>query len=314
MNSNPSAENTGEDAVSGKIMDGRIVAQKIRSVVKERVQALTGSEVKPNLVTILVGDNPASKTYLKNKHSACAAAGIGSRNIELADDTSQADLHRLIAELNLDQTVTGILLQLPLPKGLDESSAVSGIAPAKDVDGLHPCNVGLLVQKNADLIACTPRGVLAMLTYYGVRISGRHAVVINRSKLVGRPLSQLLLNADATVTVCHSKTTGLEEICKQADILVSGIGHRSQFAVGKAMIKDGATVVDVGTSSVGGKLMGDVDFQAALEVAEYVTPVPGGVGPMTIAMLLYNTVLAACKQSNVDLGFNPDELKATERS
>jgi methylenetetrahydrofolate dehydrogenase (NADP+)/methenyltetrahydrofolate cyclohydrolase len=300
--------------VLGKIMDGRIIAQKIRSRVKERVNVLAGSQVKPNLVTILVGDNPASKTYLKNKHAACADVGVGSRNVELPANTSQAELHHLIRELSLDQTVTGILLQLPLPRGLDDASAVSSIAPAKDVDGLHPCNLGLLMQRKADLIPCTPKGVLAMLTYYGVRTSGRHAVIINRSKLVGRPLSQLLLNDDATVTVCHSKTKGLKEICKQADILISGIGHRSQFTVGPDMIKGGATVVDIGTSNIAGKLMGDVDFEAALDVAEYVTPVPGGVGPMTIAMLLYNTVLAACIQNNVDLGFSPDELKATERS
>jgi methylenetetrahydrofolate dehydrogenase (NADP+)/methenyltetrahydrofolate cyclohydrolase len=295
----------------GKIMDGRIVAQGIMSNIKEQVNVLADFKVRPNLATILVGDNPASKTYLKNKHTACMDVGIKSENIELPEDTPQEELHRVIRELDADRAITGILLQLPLPKALDDVSAVSCIAPQKDVDGLHPHNLGLLVQKRADLVPCTPKGVLAMLTYYGVRIAGRHAVVINRSKLVGRPLCQLLLNQDATVTVCHSKTQDLLGICRQADILITGIGHRSEFTVGADMIKPGAAVVDVGTSSVAGKLVGDVDFDSAIRVAEYVTPVPGGVGPMTIAMLVYNTLLAACLQNGVDLRFDPDELKPT---
>jgi len=271
---------------------------------------LSRSQVEPNLVTILVGDNPASQTYLKNKHAACMDVGMKSRNIELPADIDQQELQRTIRQLNEDKAVTGILLQLPLPKGLDDVSAVSTIAPEKDVDGLHPYNLGLLVQKSADLVPCTPKGVLAMLRYYGVKIAGSYAVVINRSKLVGRPLSQLLLNEDATVTVCHSKTEGLQGICGQADILITGIGRRSEFTVGGDMVKREATVVDVGTSTVGGKLMGDVDFDAVIKVAKYVSPVPGGVGPMTIAMLLYNTLLAACLQNDVDLGFDLDELKS----
>jgi methylenetetrahydrofolate dehydrogenase (NADP+)/methenyltetrahydrofolate cyclohydrolase len=291
-------------------MDGRIIAQKIRSKIKERVGTLSRSQVEPNLVTILVGDNPASQTYLKNKHAACMDVGMKSRNIELPAEIAQQELQRTIRQLNEDKAVTGILLQLPLPKGLDDVSAVSTIAPEKDVDGLHPYNLGLLVQKRADLVPCTPKGVLAMLRYYGVKIAGSYAVVINRSKLVGRPLSQLLLNEDATVTVCHSKTEGLQGICGQADILITGIGRRSEFTVGSDMVKREATVVDVGTSSVNGKLMGDVDFDAVIKVAKYVSPVPGGVGPMTIAMLLYNTLLAACLQNDVDLGFDLDELKS----
>lgn len=270
---------------------------------------MSRSQVEPNLVTILVGDNPASQTYLKNKHAACMDVGIRSRNIELPADIAQQELHRTIRQLSEDKGVTGILLQLPLPKGLDDVSAVSTIAPEKDVDGLHPYNLGLLVQKRADLVPCTPKGVLAMLRYYGVKIAGSYAVVINRSKLVGRPLSQLLLNEDATVTVCHSKTEGLQGICSQADILITGIGRRSEYTVGSDMVKREATVVDVGTSSVNGKLMGDVDFDAVIKVAKYVSPVPGGVGPMTIAMLLYNTLLAACLQNDADLGFDLDELK-----
>ena len=295
-------------------MDGHIVAQRIKSKIRERVQALVDSEIKPNLATILVGDNPASQTYLKSKQSACTEVGIESRNIKLPVDTSQQELHRTISQLNGDKSITGILLQLPLPKGLDDVLAICSIAPEKDVDGLHPNNLGLLIQNRADLVPCTPKGVIALLKYYGVNRSRRHAVIINRSKLVGRPLSQLLLNEDATVTVCHSKTEDLRGISKQADILITGIGHRSEFTVQADMIKPGAAVVDIGTSMVGGKQMGDVDFDEAAGIAAYVSPVPGGVGPVTTAMLLYNTLLSACLQNNVSLGFKPDELKATERS
>jgi methylenetetrahydrofolate dehydrogenase (NADP+)/methenyltetrahydrofolate cyclohydrolase len=294
----------------GKIMDGRIVAQKIRGKIRERLSALSGSGLKPHVVTVLVGDSPASKAYVKSKHAACLDVGIASRNIELPQDATQQTLQGTIQQLNEDRAVTGILLELPLPKGLDDVSALSAIDPTKDVDGLHPFNLGLLLHKKAELVPCTPKGVLSLLGYYGVRIAGRNAVIVNRSKLVGRPLSQLLLNEDATVTVCHSKTHDLQGICSQADILITGIGRRSEFTVGDAMIRDGATVIDVGTSDVGGKLMGDVDFDAAVKVAEYVTPVPGGVGPMTIAMLLYNTLLAACLQNDIDMGFDMNELRA----
>jgi methylenetetrahydrofolate dehydrogenase (NADP+)/methenyltetrahydrofolate cyclohydrolase len=292
----------------GKTMDGRVVAQKIKSKIREQLEILRNSRVEPNLVTILVGDNPASKTYLKNKHSACIDVGIKSRNIELQADISQDKLELFIHDLSEDQSVTGILLQLPLPSGLDDAAAVSRIAPTKDVDGLNPFNLGLLSQKTAKLVPCTPRGVMVLLKYYGATIAGRHAVIINRSKLVGRPLSQLLLNQDATVTVCHSKTEDLRDISTQADLLITGIGHRSEFIVGADMIKPGATVVDIGTTSVDGKLMGDVDFESAIRVASLVSPVPGGVGPMTIAILLYNTLLAACLQKGVELSLNPDEL------
>jgi methylenetetrahydrofolate dehydrogenase (NADP+)/methenyltetrahydrofolate cyclohydrolase len=289
-------------------MDGRVVAQKVRGRIKEQVEVLKRSHVEPYLATILVGDNPASKTYLKNKHAACLEVGMKSLNIELPDGTTQQELVRKIASLNEETGITGVLLQLPLPKGLDEAAAISAIDPGKDVDGLTPYNMGLLVQKTAKLVACTPCGVMALLRYYGVRIAGRHAVIINRSKLVGRPLSQLLLNDDATVTVCHSKTQNLREICRTADILITGIGHRSEFIVTSDMMRPGAAIVDVGTSVVNGKLMGDVDFEAATKVAAYVTPVPGGVGPMTIAMLLYNTLVAASVQKGMELEFNVNEL------
>jgi len=295
-------------------MDGYTVAQRTKLKIKARNQALADSQIKPKLATVLVGDDPASQTYVKSKQSACMDVGIESRDIKLPANTSQRELHQTISQLNEERTITGILLQLPLPKALDDVLAISSIAPQKDVDGLHPNNLGLLIQKRADLVPCTPKGVIVLLNYYGVRMAGRHAVIINRSKLVGRPLSQLLLNEDATVTVCHSKTEDLKGISKQADILITGIGHRSEFTVRADMIKPGATVVDIGTSLVGGKQMGDVDFDKALSVAAYVSPVPGGVGPMTTAMLLYNALLAACLQNNVNLGFSPAELKATERS
>ena len=296
----------------GKKMEGGPLAQGIRAEIKKQVGIAKGSKIEPNLATILVGDNPASKAYLRNKHSACTDVGIKSRNIELPANASQDQLEKVIRDLSDDRAVTGILLQLPLPKGLNEAAAISAISKEKDVDGLNSCNLGLLFQKGAKLVPCTPRGILVLLRYYGVKMAGKHAVIINRTKLLGRPLSQLLLNEDATVTTCHSRTVGLAEVSKQGDILLTGIGRRSEFTVGPNMIKPGATVVDIGISSVNGKLMGDLDFDAAIQVASLVTPVPGGVGPMTIAMLLYNTLLTACLQKGMELDYNPDEMGPTE--
>ena len=294
--------------MTGQVMDGRVVGQKIRQAVKDEVNALKSSGVKPFLAAVLVGDNPASKTYVKNKHNACHDGGIPSRNIELNVNTTQPELSLTIHELNQDQEVTGILLQLPLPKGLDDASAIMEIAPQKDVDGLHPFNLGQLSSKSAPLAPCTPMGVVALLKYYGVQISGKRAVIVNRTKLVGRPLAQLLLNEDATVTICHSKTQGIKDLAREAEILVTAIGRRQQFTVGSDMVKPGATVVDVGTSNLNGKLVGDVDFDAVLKTAAFVTPVPGGVGPMTIALLLYNTLLTAAMQKNMRVRFNPEQL------
>ncbi|MGA8905644.1 MAG: bifunctional 5,10-methylenetetrahydrofolate dehydrogenase/5,10-methenyltetrahydrofolate cyclohydrolase [Candidatus Bathyarchaeia archaeon] len=292
----------------GKMMDGRPVAQEVRSKVKEQISVLRKQRVEPNLATILVGDNPASKAYLRNIHAACQEVGINSHSTELPPSSSQEELGKVIRELNEDRKVTGVLLQLPLPKGLNELAATSATSVEKDVDGLNPRNLGLLFQKAPRIVPCTPKGVMVILRYYGVRTAGKHAVIINRTKLLGRPLSQLLLNEDATVTVCHSKTEGLGEIAKQADILFTGIGRRNEFTVGANMIKPGATVVDIGTTGIDGKLVGDVDYDSAIRVASLVTPVPGGVGPMTIAMLLYNALLTACLQKDVPLAFNPDEL------
>ena len=291
-----------------KTMEGRAVAQGIRSKIREQVRALS-SKVEPNLATILVGESPASKAYLRSVHLACTDVGIKSRSIELPSNIAQTKLEEAVSELNSDRSVTGILLQLPLPKGLDDVAACATISQEKDVDGLNPCNLGLLYQKGtAKLVPCTPKGVVLLLKHYGVKIAGKHAVIINRSKLLGRPLAQLLLNEDATVTICHSKTERLEEISKKADILLTGIGRRAEFKVGPNMVKAGAIVVDIGTSSIGGVLVGDVDFDAVIPVASLVTPVPGGVGPMTIAMIMYNTLTSACSQSGVKLAYNPDEL------
>jgi len=294
-----------------KILDGRSLGQMIKDRVKEEIKILRSSGIDPLLVTILVGNDTASKSYLRSKHSACTEVGIQSRNVELNSNIPQHELEATIDELNHDPTVTGILLQLPLPKPLDDFVTINKISPEKDVDGLHPFNLGQLWRKSARLVPCTPKGVIVLLKYYGLEIAGKHAVIINRTKLIGRPLAQLLLNEDATVTICHSKTANLKETAREADILISGIGHREHFAVRADMIKPNAAVVDIGTSRVEGRLLGDVDFESALSVAGYVTPVPGGVGPMTISMLLYNTLVTTAMQRNMQLTFRPEEVSAS---
>jgi len=294
--------------VTAKLLDGRAVATEIRSKLKTQIKALAGSITAPSLVSVLVGGGPVSQAYMKNNETACAQVGIRFRKQILPAATSQTELERAIGELNADRSITGILLHLPLPRGLNETAALSEISKEKDVDGLNPCNLGLLMHKQPALVPCTPNGIIALLKYYRLPLVGRHAVVINRSRPVGRPLSQLLLNEDATVTLCHSKTDDLTGISKTADILITGIGHRDEFVVGSNMIKQDAIVVDVGTTSIEGKIVGDVDFEAALTTASYVTPVPGGVGPMTTTMLLYNTVLASCLQSRVDVALRVEEF------
>lgn len=292
-------------------MDGNPVARTIRSKVRDAVVSLRKSDVEPSLVTVIVGSDPASQAYLKAKQAACTAAGIKSRNIELQGNISQSALEKAIHDLNQDEAVTGILVQLPLPDALDEAAAVSSIAEEKDVDGLNPCNLGRLSEKDAKLVPCTPKGVIILLKYYQVGIAGKHAVVINRTKLIGRSLTQLLLNEDATVTICHSKTKNLADVARQADILLTAIGRRSEFTVGPSMIKPGAAVVDIGTSSVDGKLVGDVDFDGAIRVASFITPVPGGVGPLTVSMLLYNSLVAASMQHGMEMEFSIDEVTSS---
>lgn len=277
----------------GQIIDGKNISKLIRSEIKDRTAAFTdryGHE--PKLAVILVGEDPASKIYVSNKHKACLQAGIGSIVIEMSEDTEETVLIDKIKELNEDSTVNGILVQLPLPKHLNEKKIIEYIDPRKDVDGLTLANSALLYNGNTDCLApCTPRGVIEILKKEGIKISGKHAVIVGRSMLVGKPLAMLLLNENATVTVCHSRTEDLGAVTRTADILISAVGRPG--LVKAEDVKDGATVIDVGTTRVDGKLRGDVDFDSVFEKDVRITPVPGGVGPMTITMLLMNTLQAA---------------------
>lgn len=279
--------------VSGIKIDGIMVAAHIKENVKKAAGELKSRGITPCLATVLVGDNPASATYVKNKQKACAEVGIQTKDHKLPSTLSGEELNKLIDSLNNDKSVHGILVQLPLPSHIDDFEVTSRISPLKDVDGLTPYNVGLLVLKKAILKACTPSGVIELLDYYKISLEGKKVVVINRSNLVGKPLFHLLLERNATVTMCHSKTTNLNEICKNADIVVTGVGDRTKFVLTPEMIKQGAVVIDVATTRLDGKLVGDTDFDKIIQKASYASPVPGGVGPMTIAMLLKNTVTAA---------------------
>ena len=277
-------------------MDGKMVASEVKQEVTEKVRELQKDHVNPHLSTILVGDDPASASYLKAKHKACQEVGIKSENHHILKETTQRELEALVWKLNTDPAVHGILIQLPLPGHLDENQIIERIVPYKDVDGLHPINAGKLASGVEVLVPCTPKGIIRLLTFYKVPMESRRATIINRSNLVGRPLSMLFLNRDATVTMCHSKTLTLPDVTRTADILVSAVG-RENFMLQKRHVKQGAAVIDVGLSRVNGKLRGDVDFEEVSVVANYLTPVPGGVGPMTVAMLLENTVQAARIQS-----------------
>ncbi len=277
----------------GTKIDGKIIAQAVKDRVRHGVDQLRGQGIQPCLATVLVGDDPASATYVKSKHNACAEVGITTRDHRLGADATQDRLKEVISGLNKDRTVHGILVQLPLPGQIDELAAVSGIFPAKDVDGLTPYNAGLLARQKAMLVACTPLGVMEMLDYHDIDLEGKHVVVINRSNLVGKPLYHLLLEKNATVTTCHSKTRDLRGRCLAADIVVSAVGDRSRFTLTPDMIKDGAVVIDVAITRHEGRLAGDADYEDIIQKAAFATPVPGGVGPMTVAMLLKNTVTAA---------------------
>jgi len=278
--------------VSAKIIDGKAVAQLIRHEVAELVSDRVAAGLKrPGLATVLVGDDPASAVYVANKIKACEEAGIAGFHIELPASSSEADVATTIIDLNDNPEVSGILLQLPVPDGLDGSRLTSLISPGKDVDGLTPQNVAALAMGRPGLRPCTPSGVVELLDRESIEIEGAEAVILGRSDLVGRPLSSLLLARNATVTICHSRTANLPEVCSRADILVAAVGRPE--LVKRDWIKPGAAVIDVGINRSDSGLVGDVDFSAALEVASAVTPVPGGVGPMTIAMLLSNTLAAA---------------------
>lgn len=272
-------------------IDGREVAKKWKENAAQRAQALTEKGVTPHLAVIVAGDNPASQVYVRNKENACLRAGIRSTILRLPESCTQEELESAVAALNADQGVHGILVQLPLPKGLDEARVLALIDPEKDVDGFHAMNTGKLMNGQPGFVPCTPLGVMKLLEAYNIPTRGRHAVVIGRSNIVGKPMAMLLLAADATVTVCHSKTENLADITRQADILVAAVG-RANFVTGD-MIKPGATVIDVGINRVDGALVGDVNAEEAAQKAAYLTPVPGGVGQMTIAMLLSNTLDAA---------------------
>ncbi len=283
--------------MSAKLIDGKLISASVRQQVTEDTAAFTAETgVTPQLAAVLVGDDPASQVYVRNKERACEKCGLKSTLYRLSDQTTQQQLMDLVAELNTDKSVHGILVQLPLPKHLDSTPVLDSIRPSKDVDGFHPENVGLMLQGRPRFLPCTPHGVMKMLEHENIDTAGKHAVVIGRSDIVGKPMAGLLIQkgADATVTVCHSRTTDIAAVTRQADIVVAAVGI-PEFVKGD-MIKPGAVVIDVGINRVNDKLVGDVEFSAAAEKASAITPVPGGVGPMTIAMLLRNT-LEAAKQS-----------------
>ncbi|MGC8578874.1 MAG: bifunctional methylenetetrahydrofolate dehydrogenase/methenyltetrahydrofolate cyclohydrolase FolD [bacterium] len=279
-----------------QIIDGKSVAAEIKLEVKEQVARLKAQyNVIPGLAVILVGDDPASTIYVRNKQKACDEVGIHSRTFSFSADVEQKELEILINELNKNPQYNGILVQMPLPKPLDARTLINLINPDKDVDGLVPSNMGKLVIGEQALYPCTPLGIMALLQRYAIPVSGAHAVIVGRSNLVGKPLSLMLLSANATVTVCHTKTRDLAEIVKQADILVAAAGRKG--LIKGEWIKQGAVVIDVGTNRTeSGKLTGDVEFEQAEKRASFITPVPGGVGPMTIAMLLNNTLAATKRQ------------------
>ena len=287
--------------MTAHLIDGKQIAEQVRQMVKDDVAAMVSAgQAKPGLATVLVGENPASQVYVKAKQKACAQAGIESFGHQLPETATQEEVEKLVSDLNADDRVNGILVQLPLPAGLDEERVLNSISIQKDVDGFHPLNIGRLAQKGRDplFVPCTPYGCIYLLEHVGVKIEGANAVVLGRSNIVGMPAALLLVRRNATITICHSRTKDLPGVVRQADILIAAIG-RSQMVRGD-WIKPGAAVIDVGINRIedpdhpkGSRLVGDVHFDEAREVAGWITPVPGGVGPMTIAMLLRNTVRAA---------------------
>lgn len=275
-----------------KIIDGKAIAAALRAELKEKIAQ---SSRAPGLAVVIVGDDNASQIYVRNKIKACEEVGIRSYSYALPKNANQEELESLLNALATDQQVDGILLQFPLPAGIDAKRAAACIPPRKDVDGFSTRHLGELVQGVQKIAACTPSGIMRMLEAEGVEIRGKHAVVVGRSETVGKPMAMLLLNADATVTICHSKTCNLKEICSTADILIAAIGKAKYITAD--MVKEGAIVIDVGMNrDENGKLCGDVDFDGVKEKASLITPVPGGVGPMTIAALLYNTYISACEE------------------
>lgn len=331
--------------MTAKIIDGRKLSQDIREKISEATALLKKERISPCLATVLVGEDAPSMLYLRIKHRSCEKVGIKSVNHRLPTHTTQTELLELIRQLNNDQDVHGILVQMPLPEHIDNYSIVNTIDPKKDVDGLHPFNLGCISYRRYNLTPCTPMAIMVMLSQYGISIEGKHAVIINRSTLVGKPLNLLLsrvepaqmllfdtdillLNADATVTTCHSKTQDLDKFTRDADILISAVGQRrlekieteekdfpkntasriGGFVIKGEMIKENAAVFDVGVSRIEGKVYGDLDFESVVRKAAYVTPNPGGVGPMTVTMLLYNTLIATGLQNDRELKYGMREL------
>lgn len=284
--------------MSAQIIEGKKVSDQMRVEMIEEVAALKDKNVIPGLAVVLVGDDPASKVYVGSKEKACQQLGIYSEVHRLAADTSEEELLSLIDRLNGQATINGILVQLPLPKHINEKAIIDAISVEKDVDGFHPESVGNLTIGDDSLLPCTPAGVIELIKRSGVDIAGKHAVVIGRSNIVGKPVAMLLLRENATVTICHSRTANMEELAKQADILVVAIGKAK--AIDSRYVKPGAVVIDVGINRLpDGKLAGDVDYDDCLTAAGYITPVPGGVGPMTITMLMKNTITAAKRANGI---------------
>ena len=330
--------------MTATIIDGRRLSQEIRRKISDETVLFKNEGIPPCLATVLIGEDAPSMLYVRMKHRSCEQVGIKSVNYNLPVETTQKELLELIQKLNDDQEIQGILVQMPLPQHIDSYSVVNTIDPKKDVDGLHPLNLGSISYKRYNLTPCTPLGIMVMLSKYRIPIEGKHAVIINRSTLVGKPLHLfisrvepaqmllfdtdiLLLNADATVTTCHSKTQNLEEYTRDADILISAVGQRrlakietggeasrsivsgtEGFIITADMVKKGAAVFDVGVSRIGGKVYGDIDFEGVRKKVAYITPNPGGVGPMTITMLLYNTLIATGLQTGRQLKYGMREL------
>ena len=280
-----------------RIIDGKVISASVKERVKNGVAELNNKGITVGLAVIIVGDDPASKIYVANKKKACEALGIISEEYALSANTTEEELLALVDELNHKKSINGILCQLPLPSHLDEKLIINSILPEKDVDAFHPANVGRIMIGDFDFVPCTPAGIMEMLAYENIDPEGKSCVVIGRSNIVGKPMAMLLLHKNGTVTVCHSRTKNLKEICSKADILVAAVG-KAKFVTAD-MVKEGAVVIDVGMNRVDGKLYGDVDFEEVSKKASAVTPVPGGVGPMTIAMLMQNTLTAAKKQNKI---------------
>ena len=287
--------------MTGQIIDGLAVATHVKKQVKKAVSELKNQGIKPGLATILVGDEVSSEAYIKNKQKAAKEVGINTWDHKLPSTVSQKELMNLVNLLNNDDKIHGILVQLPLPSNIDEFAIIKRINPVKDVDGLTPFTAGLLLNGYAYLKPCTPSGIIEMLDYYNISLMGMDAIIVNRSNLVGKPLSMLLLERNATVTICHSKTKALKDKLRQADIIITAIGNRETFTLTSEMVKPGSVVIDVGITRHNGKIIGDVEFEEVREKVSWITPVPGGVGPMTVSMLLKNTLTAASVRREDDI-------------